>query len=364
MKNTIFEILNADKDSRGWLSFEQFMSIVQHHPIYGYYGRGQVQIGKDGDFYTAPTLSPLFGETIAMFIEPILQNHRGNILELGAGQGDLAEQILSQWSNLYSDRRYYILELSPALTIRQQQRLAKFNQVVWIQQLPTAFVGAIIANEVFDSVPFRLYRKNKKQWFERGVRIEGEKLAWQDTIASDDTHQPLLKKKLADGYQTEISPQADALMHSLVDALKAGIIVIGDYGSDENNYYHPHRSMGTMRCYHQQTTDNDPLNNIGNKDITAHINFTAIANAGINAGSQLLGYMTQMQFLAQAGITERLSTLHDSTTQIRYWQQLAMVQKILSPTEMGETIKWMVFAKKIDTKKLDDFFSNDSRHHL
>lgn len=366
MPQDIFNFLNTQKDDDGWLSFEHFLNIVQHHPLWGYYGRGQVKLGKGGDFYTAPTLSPLFGETIADFIAPVLSNSGGDILELGAGQGDLAEQIISQWGTSFSHRCYYILETSAALIARQKARLSHFSQIIWLESLPTKFVGVIIANEVLDSVPFRLYRLNKKKWFERGVKIEGNQLQWLDKPPRDTAHHRLLNKHFPDHYQTELSLQAEALLRSLAIILKQGMILIGDYGTDHAEYYHPQRTMGTMRCYYQQKLDDDPLSNIGNKDITAHIDFTAMANAGIDAGCQLLAYLPQTQFLVQAGILQRLSVVSKTDNRVNYLKQLAPVQKILSPAEMGNTIKWMIFCKKIDKKLLDNFFMfpHDNRHHL
>lgn len=342
----LYAALADAADHTQWLSFEQFLSITQHHPLWGYYGSGRVRFGEAGDFYTAPTLSPLFGKTLANFIQPFIADSGGGILELGAGDGALASQILGSWQG-GAPPHYNILETSAPLASQQRRRLAGHANVRWLNRLPDNFAGVIIANEVLDSVPFRLYQYQSGSWQERGVQVKGGQLTWQNKPPRDQLHEHLLNlPNLPDGYLTELSPQAVALAAALAHTLKSGVILLADYGSDFTQYYHPQRAMGSLRCYAKQQVDYLPLENIGSKDITAHVDFSAIAHRTVAADCQLLTYTTQTHFLLQAGIEQCLPH-PPSPPSAEYFRQVGAVQKLVSPAEMGESIKWLLLGKAL-----------------
>ena len=332
----------AIAEAGGWLRFDDYLTLVLQHPHYGYYGSGRAQLGAGGDFYTAPVLSPLFAEALARFITPYLKNN-GAVLELGAGDGTLARQLLPL---LPRDCRYLILETSAALAARQQHQLQPLTadrDINWLTELPLTHHGFIIANEVLDCVPFRLLRREQAQWRECGVIREQDTLQFSTRAVTDDIAAPLNGYCLPEGYQTEISPQAAALTRTLAACLTTGCLLFADYGYGRSEYYHPMRSEGTLRCFRAQRMDSLPLEAPGEKDITAHVDFTAIADAGLEDGCRLAGYVTQAQGLINSGITDILAAYQQD--RLRYTRLVAGVQKLLAPQEMGEIIKWLGFIK-------------------
>ena len=347
------EILRAG----GWLPFDDYLRIAMSHPQYGYYGSGRVRFGDKGDFHTAPTLSPLFGETLAAQMMPVLKTVGGGVLELGGGSGALAEQLLA---SLPPNTPYYILETSTPLMQRQRHRLRDFSGVRWLDSLPHAHTGIIVANEVLDCVPFRLFVKNSGKWHERGVGCVDGKLVWAERMPTDDIWRRLLEFSLADGYQAEISPQAEALTATLVKVLTKGCLLFADYGFGRQEYYHPQRAEGTMLCHRDHRTDSHPLIDAGDKDITAHVDFTAIAAAAAASGGELAGYSTQAGFLLGGGILDLLQRhINDTVTYVRH---AASVNKLLAPQEMGEFFKFIAFCR--DAPPPSAFAFADIRHRL
>lgn len=350
-------VLAAIAQADGWLRFDEFLQLALHDPRYGYYGSGQVQLGAAGDFHTAPLLSPLFAETLARMIP--MYSSGGDILELGGGDGTLARQLLDCLpATAY--RHYYILETSAALAARQRQTLKDYPQAKWLTSLPAQHQGFILANEVLDCVPFRLLVREDQQWRERGVAADGDTLLFQTRDIADAeavSHLPAH----ADGYQTEISPQAAALTATLAACLNRGCLLFADYGFGRDEYYHPQRDSGTMMCYYRQRSDDNPLIQVGEKDISAHVDFTAIAYAGLQGGCRLAGYVTQAQGLINCGITEQLAQYMGNTE--TYARATAGAHRLLAPQEMGESIKWMGFTKG-NVPPPPAFTSGDIRHRL
>ncbi|MDO9221416.1 MAG: SAM-dependent methyltransferase, partial [Thiobacillus sp.] len=259
----------------GWISFAQFMEAALYAPGLGYYAAGAMKFGAAGDFVTAPELTPLFGRTLAHAIAPVLRDTGGEILELGAGSGRLAVDVLGELERLDTlPARYCILEVSADLRARQQERIAHerpqlANRVQWLDALPAHFTGVILGNEVFDALPVELVHWTEAGPQVRGVRLEGEHFAWQDRPIDD----PLLRARaealnLAPGYLSEISLAADALIASLAHSLQRGLILLIDYGFGAGEYYHPQRHMGTLRAHYRHHALDDPFYLPGLCDLT------------------------------------------------------------------------------------------------
>lgn len=353
----------------GWIPFARFMEAALYAPGLGYYAAGAMKFGAAGDFVTAPELTPLFGRTLAHAIAPVLADTRGDILELGAGSGKLALDVLGELERQDAlPARYCILEVSADLRAHQQERIAHerpelASRVQWLDALPTDFNGVILGNEVFDALPVELVH-----WMEagpqvRGVVWDGEGFAWQDRSIDD----PILRARaevlnLAPGYLSEISLAADALLTSLGHNLERGLILLIDYGFSAGEYYHPQRHMGTLRAHYRHHALDDPFYLPGLCDLTAHVDFSALARAGMEAGLDLAGYTSQANFLLNAGLTELLMQT-SPTDAAAFLPQSNAVQRLVSPAEMGDLFKVIALTKGA-LPPLTGFARGDRRHTL
>ena len=326
----------------GWLPFDRFMALALYAPGLGYYtsaGRKFGTLPQTGsDFVTAPELSPLFGRTLARQVEQALRaSATHEVWEFGAGSGALAAQLLEtlgQGSDA-AVRRYTIVDLSGTLRERQRERLAAYGDTVhWVDALPEAMAGVIVGNEVLDAMPVQLLHFDGAQWFERGVVAGVDRFAWSDRPTA---LRPPFDGPFAPGTVTEVHPQAEAFIATLAERLTRGAAFFIDYGFPEAEYYHPQRVGGTLMCHRAHRADTDPLADVGSKDITAHVNFSAIALAGQNAGLDVLGYTTQAHFLINCGVLDLLQGADVQT--------IANAQKLLTEHEMGELFKVIGFAK-------------------
>ena len=366
-------LLIQDKISQngGWLSFADYMHAALYMPGLGYYSGGAKKFGMGGDFVTAPEISPLFAQTMANQVAEVLQATQGDVLELGAGSGRLAVDLLLALQALNQlPSHYYILEVSTYLRQVQREAVQQHlpaelaERVLWLDSLPVDFVGVMLGNEVLDAVPVHLLYKPTagETMRERGVAFNGE-FYWQD--------QPLPAGKLLDlastyelpdDYLTEISPAAMGLVTSLADALKHGAIIMVDYGFAAREYYHPQRNLGTLMCHYQHYAHVDPLVYVGLQDITAHVDFSAVANAGEHCGLELMGFCSQAQFLMNCGILDLMSQIspHDMA---RYAPLAAAAQKLLSPAEMGDLFKVIALGRGLN-QVLIGFASGDKSHTL
>jgi SAM-dependent MidA family methyltransferase len=330
-------VAQAIEAGAGWIGFDTFMVLALYEPGLGYYARDARQFGLmpgpgGGDFATAPEISPLFGRALAAQVAQALQaTQTDEVWEFGAGSGALALQVLQALPAL---ARYSIVDLSGSLRLHQRQTLAPFaDKVRWVSALPDQMQGVVLGNEVLDAMPVRLLMRRAGQWLERGVGLDGGRLAWAER-ASD--LRPGIDIEGEHDYLTEIHPQGEAFLRTLADKLTRGAAFFIDYGFPESEYYHPQRSGGTVMCHRGHLADADPLQDPGEKDITAHVNFSGIALAGQDAGLQVLGYATQARFLMNCGL---LSMLEGSSLAER-----AMAQKLLTEHEMGELFKVIGFA--------------------
>ncbi len=322
----------------GWLPFDRFMAQALYAPGLGYYASGARQFGtlpnSGSDFVTAPELSPLFGHALAAQVaEALTQTQTDEVWEFGAGSGALAAQLLHALGDRV--RRYTIVDLSGSLRARQQATLEPHGERVrWVSEWPDRFSGVVVGNEVLDAMPVQLLVRHHGVWHERGVALDGDALVFADRPTP--LHPPLDVGGPHD-YLTEIHPQAEAFVATLADRLDQGAAFFLDYGFPEAEYYHPQRHMGTLMCHQAHQASTNPLDAVGLKDITAHVNFTGVAVAGQNAGLQVLGYTTQARFLMNCGL---LDLLQQASTAER-----AMAQKLMTEHEMGELFKVIGFAK-------------------
>ena len=337
-----------------WIPFSRFMELVLYAPQYGYYTGGSHKIGNNGDFITAPTLTPLFARTLARQLQELLPQTAGNIYEFGAGTGQLAADLLNNLSN--SINRYYIIEISPELAARQKDLIRTLapqaaQKIVHLSALPETFNGIIIGNEVLDAMPVEIIRKDEGGSFEHvGVCLDNDRFTYSARPLHDlqlSALASLYFSKISSPYTSELHPQQYAFIRTLASRLEHGCMIFIDYGFDAAQYYHPQRNQGTLIGHYRHHVIHNPFDFIGLADLTAHVNFTDIAQAGTDAGLDLIGYLPQSHFLLNLGITELLAQTGqpDSAAYIR---EAAAVQKLIDQHEMGELFKVIAFGKNIN----------------
>lgn len=343
------------RSAGGWLNFARFMERALYAPGLGYYAAGARKFGAAGDFVTAPEISPLFAECLARELAPVVLATQGEVLELGPGSGRLAFDLLTALdAEGACPRRYLLLEVSADLIERQKALLAGLpphlrERVQWIAHLPEKFEGAIVANEVLDVVPVHLLHFTEGAVFERGVALEGERLVWRDAPLpaslwpSAEAIEACFPDGVPSGYLTEAAPGVSALVASLGESLARGALVFIDYGFHRAEYYLESRRAGTLMCYYRHTAHPDPFLYPGLQDLTTHVDFTRVAEAGAGAGLTLAGYTTQAQFLLEAGIAECLAARTGAGDALALNTQ---VQRLLNPAQMGESFKVIGFVRE------------------
>ena len=335
--------------NEGTISFARFMEIALYAPGLGYYSGGSTKLGQDGDFTTAPEMTPLFGGALAHVAATLFADCAPCILEFGAGSGRLAFDILTELAQSgVAVERYAIVELSGQLRARQQALLRDFPQVCWLDALPARFDGVVLANEVLDAMPVHLVRKNTDGWCELRVGIDDGRFGWHPSALDAALREQLARQifepeRLPDGYVTELHPLACGFMASLAAMLRAGrgVALLFDYGFPAREYYLDQRVSGTLMCHYRHHAHPDPFHLPGLEDITAHVDFTAMARVAQEGGVEVLGYMSQAAFLLGAGIGELLLRT-DPADARRYLPQANALQKLVSPAEMGELFKVLV----------------------
>ncbi len=344
----------------GWLPFDRFMAMALYAPGLGYYSRGDRQFGRlpdsGSDFITGPELSPLFGRALARQVQQALEaSGTDEIFEFGAGSGALAQQLLDALGDRVA--RYRIVDLSGTLRARQRDTLgARAGKVEWLDALPETMQGVVVGNEVLDAMPVQLLHFDGREWFERGVVVDGSALAWRDRPT---TLRPPHAGPFVPGTVTEIHPQAEAFVSTLGERLSRGAAFFIDYGFPAAEYYHPQRVGGTLMCHRAHRSDTEPLLDPGTKDITAHVDFTGIALAAQAVGMDVLGYATQARFLMNCGLLEMLRGAELSA--------VADAQKLLNEHEMGELFKVIGLARHCDAAFTTDplgFRAGDRTHTL
>jgi len=357
----------------GRLSFARFMELALYAPGLGYYIGGSYKLGAEGDFITAPEWSPLFARCVARQVAPVLTAlGGGDVLEVGAGSGIMAADLLEALAagDAMPDR-YYILERSGELRARQQallqERLPQWHErIVWLQRLPDpGFRGVVVANELLDALPVHCFALTADGAAERYVRGEGEHWRWclgpvSDAALAERIAALQRDGDLAVGYSSEVNLAGEAWVRSVGDCLAAGMVLLIDYGFPRHEYYHPQRGAGTLMCHYRHRAHDDPLILVGLQDITAHVDFTAMAEAGHAAGLEVAGYTTQGAFLLATGIAEEMDAAPDDMTRLRWAQQ---VKKLTLPHEMGELFKVLALTREVDGP-LSGFAWRDLRDRL
>ncbi|WP_298600468.1 SAM-dependent methyltransferase [uncultured Limnohabitans sp.] len=343
----------------GWLGFDRFMAMALYEPGLGYYTNALQKFGampsSGSDFVTAPGISPLFGQTLAVQVRQALQaTGTDEIWEFGAGTGALALQLLDSLGDDLA--RYTIIDLSGTLRARQADTLLKYaDKVRWLDNWPKAIEGVVVGNEVLDAMPVHLLQRKDGVWHERGVVSAGQGFAWQDRPT--DLRPPIDIEGEHD-YLTEIHPQAEAFITSLAERLlagKGGAAFFLDYGFPEAEYFHPQRHMGTVMCHQLHQADDNPLLAVGQKDITAHVNFTGVALAAQNAGLAVLGYASQAWFLLNLGLAERMAQASLA--------ERSQAQRLVNEHEMGELFKVIGLTTSADGVA-QGFARGDRSHRL
>lgn len=361
-------IRQAIAGNQDWIDFARYMELALYAPGLGYYSGGAKKFGHGGDFVTAPEISPLFAQCLARQAAQVLQMTSGDLLELGAGTGKLAAELLLELDRLDQlPGRYLILEVSAYLRDLQRQTLAArlpaelLGRVQWLDALPQRFSGVVLANEVLDALPVHVVKTAAAGPLELGVVVSGEGFAWSERPLEDvELLRMLTMLDLPADYVTELCPAMTGLVRSLAQRLENGVMLFVDYGFPRREYYHPQRHQGTLMCHYRHHAHADPFLYPGLQDITAHVDFTAVAQAGMAQGLDIKGYCSQAQFLINCGITDLLGRVspHDMA---RYAPLAAEAQKLLSPAEMGELFKVMALGRQCEAALLG--FSRGDRSH-
>lgn len=354
------KIQQAIEENSGCLSFAMFMQMALYEPGLGYYVSGLRKFGEQGDFVTAPELSSAFSDCVARQCQAIFSDLPSpSILEFGAGSGVMAADML-----LYLEKQsvlpeqYLILEVSPDLRATQEETFKKkcphlLKKIQWLSQLPKQFVGVVLANEVLDAMPVHLFGVQNGKGYELGVTSNFTLMPLENELPV-----PL---SLSEGYQSECCLAIGPWLQDLYASMKRGVVLLIDYGFPESVYYHPQRRTGTLMCHYQHRAHSDPFVHIGLQDITAHVNFTAVASAAEKAGFSLSGYTSQANFLMALGIEQAILSETDVVARYRRAQE---IKRLLLPTEMGELFQVIALSKSMREDSLLGFSLSDQRYRL
>ena len=364
------EIVGSDQV----ISFERYMDLALYAPGLGYYAAGATKFGPDGDFLTAPDVSTLFGKCLARQIAELFEQGVPRVIfEAGAGNGALAKVLLDELAKLEcTPRRYTILEPSPELSARQREQLedhaAAEVTLEWTDDFPPAgFAGVVIANEVLDAMPVcRFWQQHV--CFELGVGFEDGRLCWRpmplttpELDMAIDALQSRLGEPFATDYMSEVGLVSRHWLAELVSRLNDGVVLLFDYGYAAEEYYHPQRTHGTLSCFYRHRRHSDPFWLPGLQDITAHVDFSAMASAAVEAGGEVAGYTTQANFLLSCGVADMFAHLEPASAD--FIRLSAELKTLTLPAEMGDVVKVMAITRNLDASLLG-FAERDFRDRL
>jgi SAM-dependent MidA family methyltransferase len=359
----------------GAIPFSEFMNLALYAPAMGYYVAGQRRFGSEGDFVTAPELGDVFGRCLARQVEQVFKVIDGecDVLEFGAGSGRLAVSLIKELEHLDAlPEHYLILETSPDLQQRQQQMIRQqvpqhVERFVWLDSMPEqAISGVILANEVLDAMPVEMFAVDNEGIAQQYlVKTTNDSFQWDSRQAEGKLAEQIVQLGLHAGYSSEFNPAVDGWIAMLAEGLEQGVVLLFDYGFPRHEYYHPQRTAGTLMCHYRHHSHSDPLTLVGIQDITAHVDFTAVAEAAVAAELDVLGFTTQANFLLGSGLTELISTDINNEEKLTK-EQLTMnheIQILTSPAEMGELFKVIALGKSFD-QQLTGFSFRDMRGKL
>ncbi len=351
------------------IPFVRFMELALYAPNLGYYTGGLRKFGEGGDFVTAPELGGVFARCLARQCAQVLKLVGGDLLEAGAGSGALAAELLLELEQLGKlPDHYFILDLSSELRARQAQTLRErvphlAARVTWLDALPAkGFRGLVLGNELLDALPVERFRVHADRIARLGVGIAGDGFVWREMDADRDITDRILPLQLPPGYESEIGLAAEGWVRSVADILERGVLLLIDYGFPRAEFYHPDRTGGTLMCHYRHRAHADPFAYLGLQDITAHVDFTAIANAAAGAGLDLLGYTSQAMFLLGCGLDEVAGTLMTGNDRARL-TVTNEIKKLTLPQEMGELFKVIALGRGVDAP-LRGFHQQDRRGRL
>lgn len=364
-------LICAEAAETGPLSFARFMDLALYASGLGYYAGGSRKFGEAGDFITAPEISPLFSWTLARQSAEVLDAiGGGDVLEFGAGTGALMIELLRELERLGSlPQHYLVLEVSPELAERQRARLAAelphlLGRVSWLSALPVAFRGVIIANEVLDAMPVQRFRLRDGLMEEMCVACGEAGFMWAARPAEGrlaERARALAQAfDLSAPYESEVGVAAEDWVRTLADVLECGVALLIDYGFPAREFYHPQRNTGTLMCHYRHRAHSDPFFAVGLQDITAHVDFTAMADAAFAAGMDVLGFTSQANFLVACGLLDYLQQPASAREQMA---RSAAVKKLTLPSEMGELFKVLAVGRGVDGP-LAGFRLRDDRARL
>jgi len=360
----------------GALPFDRYMEAALYAPELGYYVNGRRKFGEEGDFVTAPEISPVFSRCLAHQVAECLRNVGGGaVIEVGAGSGRMAADMLRELERLDAlPDRYYILELSPSLRQAQYETLSadapdQLSRVEWLQHLPGAgFRGVLVGNELLDAMPVHRFRRAGDAWQELSVAVSENALCDQwGPLRSPGLAEVLDALwpdpgMVADGYTSEVNMRLAPWLRAVAAGMQRGYLILIDYGYTRHEYYDPERRHGTLICHFRHRAHADPYLLPGLQDMTANVDFTALAIAAAEAGFELAGYTTQAHFLIDCGLDRMLAASDPADVQ-PHMQLMQGVKKLTLPGEMGERFKVMALARDADAGLLG-FRSRDLRDRL
>jgi SAM-dependent MidA family methyltransferase len=361
--------------SGGWISFARYMQLALYEPGLGYYSAGARKLGAAGDFVTAPEVAPVFSRCLAVQCEEVLRSlGGGDVLELGAGSGVMAAELLAELARRDClPGRYRILDVSADLRERQRATLADavpqlLDRVEWLDGLPEDFTGIVLANEVLDALPVERFAVRGGVVNALGVTSQLGRLEWSEARAPEALADAVRSVERGtgiawpDGYASEINLGLAGWLAALAASVRRGVLLFVDYGLPRREFYAAERSDGTLLCHFRHRFHDDPFTRLGLQDITAWVDFTAVAEAGQAAGFGVAGYATQAHFLIGCGLGEFVADVSglDVVSRVNLSRQ-AMVLTL--PGEMGERFKAIALVKGYDSP-LRGFAVRDLRHTL
>ncbi len=371
-------------EERGRVTFEEFMDIALYHPEYGYYTSKKARIGKEGDYYTSTDVHRAFGVCIMRQIEEmnLILNHSPlNVVEVGAGKGLLCADILlsamEKSPTLFNELRYFIVEKSPDFIERQKRHIKELglmDKVTWVPEIKEGLsgnIGIVLSNELIDAFPVHKVRYSNGRWQEIYVTLENGELVEAEGLLSNEALSGHLSSliphpsSLSDGYTTEVNLKAIDWIKGVGNRLQKGFVITIDYGYPQKELYSAERNRGTLMCYFKHQASEDPYLNIGEQDITTHIDFTSLAEAGKSAGLEVTGFTDQSYFLMGCGVEEEFQQLEAINAEnIGAFKNNITLKKLLIPGGMGSTFKVLIQQKGMERARLRGFSFKDMTNRL